>query len=60
MLKVQKSAQDMQCIPELNGLTILGPVCVPCGCFHKLGVHVLGVPLIRALLCGVYVKADDF
>ena len=30
------------------------------GCFYKLGVHFLGVPIVRALLFGVYIGAPDF
>ena len=33
---------------------------VPSGCFHKLGVHFLGVLTRRALLFSVYVRAPDF
>ena len=30
-----------------------------CGCCHKLGVFFAGVPRIRALLFGVYIRAPD-
>ena len=30
------------------------------GCFWKSGVLLVGVPVIRALLFGVYIRAPDF
>ena len=30
------------------------------GCFHKLGVHVLGVSIVRARILWLYVRAYDF